>query len=273
MTGTEPTNQALYLATLFAEDAVIDPPTTDNTDPEVVTFDTKQQEKVNQLIKDAQGRAAKDIRAKLTAAEAEVTRLKGSSATQHTDPDTGKEPDANKDNEFRRIAEQRARELDAAKKEVEQARREADKARKAAINTEKRFVLTSAASKQDFVDVSDVISLTSDAVVWDEDQSKFIVVNENGEPRLNSAFAPMSVDEYYADYASKKAHLVKSGARGGAGSSTSNRSSTANGKRYELDKLFGKDSDAGVVNRLWKENPAEYKRLRAQAVEAGLVRK
>lgn len=273
MMGTEPTNQALYLAQIFAEDATATADTTDPAEAEVITFEPKQQEKVNQLIKDAQGRAAKELRQKLAAMEAEVTRLKGSTADPNANPDKGDPDPGKQDSEFKRIAEQRARELDAAKKEVESARKDAEKARKAAINTEKRFVLTSAAAKQDFVDVNDAIALTDGAVVWDEDSSKFIVVNENGEPRLNAAFAPMSVDEFYADYATKKPHLVKSGARGGAGSTTSNRSALATGKGVPLEKVFGRDSDAGLANRIAKENPAEYKRLRTQAVEAGLLRK
>lgn len=272
--GTEPTKQAEFVVPfIYAEEAATTATTTETEEDGPVTFDERQQPVVNQLIKDAQGRAAKELRAENARLKAELAKI-----TPQTDPNAQTDPatqtDPNKqDSEFKRIAEARGREVEAAKREAEAARKDADKARKSALDVEKRFLLTSAASKQDFVDVQDVIALTAGQVVWSEDDNKFVVVNDAGEPRLNSAFAPMSVDEFYADYASKKAHLVKSGARGGAGSTTSNRSALATGKGVPLEKVFGSNSDAGLANRIAKENPAEYKRLRIQAVEAGILRR
>jgi hypothetical protein len=270
--GTEPTNQAIVLSRIFAEEETIVAEAV--VDLDTVTFDAPQQEKVNKLIKEAQGRAAKELRSENTKLKKQIDDLPKLKEPETTVVDDDHSNDATKQvTEFKRIAEQRGRDAEASKKEADQARKDADKAKHRAIETEKRFALTTAASKQDFVDVSDVIALTSGSVIWSEDDSKFIVVNEHGEPRYNAAFQPMSVEEFYTDYASKKSHLVRSGARGGLGSTTSTRSSLATGKGYELDKIFGNKSDAGLANRLAKENPVEYKRLRVQAVEAGMLRR
>lgn len=275
--ATDATNQAYVIDSLFAEGETTQGTgaegTTTTTEPEYVKLTQAQ---VDEIIRDRQGKAAKEVRAENARLKAELDAFRATQTTttsveDHTDGNLNDE--AKKTAEFKKISEQRARDAELAKQQAKEAEKKAEAAEKRAIETEKRYSLTNAASKQDFVDVSDVIDLTSKYVVWNADEAKFVVVNDDGSPRYNLAYQPMTPDEFYADYATKKPHLVKSGARGGAGSTTATRSSFANGSKYELDKLFGPKSDAGLVNRLSRENPAEYKRLRTQAVEAGLLRK
>jgi hypothetical protein len=243
-----------------------------NNQEEFTPLTTAQQKHMDEVIRQRMGKAAADVRKENDTLKQRVIELERS-ATPIIDPADTDPANKNKtkEEEYRRIADQRARDAEQARKEAELARKDAEEARQSAVNVEKRFAVTNAASKQDFIDVTDVVSLTSQFIKHED--GKFIVVNEAGEQRYNLAYQPMSIDEFFADYASKKPHLVRSSARPGMGSTPSQKSGLANGQKYELDKLFGPKSDAGLANRLAKQNPAEYRRLRQSAVEQGLLKR
>jgi hypothetical protein len=239
--------------------------TATTTTEEFTPLTPAQQKHMDEVIRQRMGKAAADVRAENARLAAELADAKAKQVTPVTE--TGE----NKEAEYKRIADQRARDAEQARKEAVDARAEAEKAKSDAVELNKRFAITTAASKQDFVDLSDVIELTKNSIKFED--GKFIVVNEAGEMRYNLNYQPMTVEEYYAEVASKKPHLVKSATRTGTGSSQSSQSNFAKSGKYELDKIFGPKSDAGLANRLAKENPAEYKRLRTEAVATGLLRK
>jgi hypothetical protein len=99
------------------------------------------------------------------------------------------------------------------------AERERDEARNEAASIRKQVAIQNAASKQQFFDLSDVMSLTANKVVYNDDYKQFVVLGEDGKPRENAKLEPMSLDEFYADFAAKRPYLVKTDAVSGAGSS------------------------------------------------------
>lgn len=240
---------------------------TETPEQKTVTFTPEQQAKIDEIIRDRQGKAASEVRAENDRLKKELADAKKTKSTEGNTTDT--DPDAK---ELKRIADQRKLEADNARREADVAREEAKVAKAETRTVQKRIELATAAGKQDFVDVNDVLQLTERFVKFDETAGKFVVVNEDGEPRYNLAYQPMSLEELFADVATKKPHLVRSNVKPGVGSSQ-NQSSTTKNSKFELTDIFGPKSDAGKANKLAKDNPVEYKRLRLQAVETGLLRR
>jgi hypothetical protein len=245
-----------------------------------VTFDAAQQEKVNGLIREAQGRAAADLRAELAAskvaaeaAAAELAAAKVELAKQkplikpedqtqlailQSQMDEMKAATATGKAENERLAQ-------LAKKE----KADADAARAEISNINKKAAITAAASKAGFFDPSVAATMTSGQVVLDQ-AGNYVVMNENGTPRMNASLDPMSLEEFYAEYASKNAWMVRSGVLTGTGSTESAFGISSNGK-YVLTELFGPKANSKKVNDLAMHNNKKYKELRAKAVAEGLV--
>lgn len=248
---------------------------------QAVTFDEKQQEKVNALIREKQGEAAREVRAMNAALEAEKTSLASELAAAKAA--LAKATPANKGKAAEDVAELHAQmaemkvasqtalqELENTKRLAADKVREALEAKSETLKVKKEVAMHKAVSKLQFVDPSMVQKLTDDSVKFDEAKGKFIVISESGTEKLNSSMEPMSLEEFYKDFAANNPYLVRAEARGGAGSSQSQSGLSSNGK-YELKQIFGKGSNPGLANKLALENPQEYQRMRAAAKENGLV--
>lgn len=219
--------------------------------PEKVLFTTEQQVKIEEIIKRAQGRAAGAVRAELAATQAELAEERektNSKSSQGTAVEIER---------LKHAYDLKDRQLEAAKAEN--------------TNIHRANAIQSVISRIGFVDGDMIATLTEKSIKFDAPSGKFIVQNEHGSARLNNRFEPMSLDEYYAEYASQKPYLVRSDARGGAGSTAAGKSTLSSNGKYAVETIFGKKSSGSEAQKLFKENPAEYHRLKQVAKDNKLI--
>jgi len=74
----------------------------------------------------------------------------------------------------------------------------------------------------EFHDLKLVQKLVEDDIEYDEDNSQW-VVKQNGVVKNNSSLTPMTLSEYFAEFAGARPFLVKGQVKGGAGSGEGNR--------------------------------------------------
>lgn len=249
-----------------------------------VTFDEKQQDKVNKLIEDAMGRAGRQarkdsdkIKEQLDALKTELDQAKVDLINART---TSEKKDATDDivalkatiAEMQSVQRLTQTEYENTRRALQAKDAEVKQAREQTINVRKDTILTQAASKINPFDVDDVVRATQDSLQWNAEYSRFEVIDPStGQPRLNSGFEPMSIDDFMEEYAKKKPHMIRAGARFGTGSSESGGYDTSRSGKYDVKQIFGRGSDSKLATKLSLENPKEYQRLRVIAVEKGLI--
>src|SRR5574343_631560 len=204
----------------------------DNVVETKVEFTPEQQDKVNQLIKEAQGRAAKELQEKLVATASEVEQLKAKlneASVKSKEPVADTELDG-KLKEAQTVIEQFKAQVEQFRKLASDKESELEKVTTKQKQTEKMYALERAAGSGRFNDVSMVLKDVEDKVVYSDTYGRYVVLSAEGHPRMNAALEPMSLEE-----------------------------------------IFGKDSSARKANELYAKDPAEYKRLKAQALAQGLL--
>lgn len=249
-----------------------------------VVFDDKQTARVNELIREAQGRAGNEARATAARLETEAATLRQQLADANAKvaaaANAGDKKDAKDDvvrlraeiDEVKRAGQTTADELRQARELVKSHENEAKTAREEATTVRKTVAIQSAAAKANFVNTDVVNKLTADNIKWDATKGKFVVHGDNGQPRLNASFEDMSLDEFYTEFASKNPYLVRGDVKLGIGShSGSQRIDVSNNGKFELKNVFGKDSSGKAAMELMKTNPAEYARLKVLAINSGLL--
>lgn len=201
-----------------------------------ITYTPEQQEHINSLIKDAQSRAARELRA-------ENVRLKAEAAARAAAPPVAEDLSL-------RLAETQA-ELTA-------------------LRSEKQTNLTRetlrAACGQQFLDNDLAVRLLADNVKVIDGAVR--AVDDAGNLRLNSNFEPMTLRELATELAAAKPFLARAEVRGGAGSKPGTGYPS---NAVPLERLFGKNSNGGEANRLAMHDQQTYKRLKAAAREKGLI--
>lgn len=205
--------------------------------PAKITYSPEQQLHLEGLLKDAQRRTARELRSQL-----EQTQLK------------------------LRELESRPREHNP---EVEQLKSERDAAIRTTADLMKTAAIGREATRLNFIDPTIVEKLVKGDLSYDRETNSIAVVDDNGQPRLNSSLEPMTVGEYLADFANRNPFLVRGEVRvGGAGSTPSQRYAQP---ELPLERYFGKGSSGKLANDLAKADPARYRRMRMLAVEKGLL--
>lgn len=250
---------------------------TENIPSQAVTFDEAQQARVNELIREKQGEAAKTIRAELATTQASMAQLQAdlTAAKEALAAAKPEEKVTNKEEvETLRAQLAQARvtteaEIQRLKDQANERGREALAAKTETVTYRKQNAIKDAAAKVGFVDVGAVGKLTSENIKFDEAKGKFIVVDDGGSERLNAAFEPMTLEEYYSEYGAKNPYMVRSDARSGTGS-TESRGTTSDGK-FDVAQIFGQKSIAALANNLAKTNMKEYQRLKVIAKQSGLI--
>jgi len=213
---------------------------------EKVIFDEIQQKKVDELIRESMGRAGNEARATAARLESELAKI--------------------------RIELQAAKDAAAAASgDVVKAKDvEIEKAKAETVAVRKQNAITEAGAKYNFYNPGQLAKLTSDEIKWDG--TKFIVLSPDGSPRLGlDGSTPLSVDEFFREFATKNPHLVKGDVRTGIGSSESQTWKPAATEKETISRLFGKGSDGVACNRLALSDPAEFKRQRYLAKSYGLI--
>lgn len=74
----------------------------------------------------------------------------------------------------------------------------------------------------EFHELKTVKKLVEDDISFDADANQW-VVKENGTVKLNSSLTPMTLTEYFAQFAAARPYLVKGSVKGGSGSAESGR--------------------------------------------------
>lgn len=244
--------------------------------PAKVVFSPEQQERVNELIREAMGRAGREHReaaekavSELNAAKERLTQLEYEIKSFRQGKDnSGNKPSEDFKAEVERIKAAHTEEVSRMKSTLSEAEKRAAEAEKTMLSVKKQVAIQAAASKINFIDIGVVNKLTEENIQWDPARNRFIVVVD-GKERMNNAFEPMSLDEFYVEFAAKNPFLVRGDARPGTGSTPSNGVS-ANG-RYKIEDIFGPKSKGALAAKLKREDPAEYRRMKEIARESGLV--
>lgn len=243
-----------------------------------VEFSAEQQAKVNDLLKDAMGRAGKEARDKAVTLEADVTSAKAQLAQAQADLAAARTAGDKKEakgevaqlqaaiDEMKRAQQGHLDEKNTLTKRLQDKDAEVTQARQEALNVRKTVAISKAASQINFVNNEVVAKLTESNIQWDADKNRFVVLADNGTQRVNSSYEPMTLEEYYTEFASQNPYLVRGDVKGGTGSSGSRNDVTRNGK-YEVTQIFGSKSNSKLATQLMKENPNEYHRLKAIAIE------
>ena len=248
---------------------------------DAVVFDDKQQAKLDEIVKKATARAGKeareeaervrkdsdDLTLKLTKAEEALAK-----ATKKTKDVDGEDVETLKSQiaEMKSAGQQTLQQLEESKRSNIAKDREVILAKEETLNLKKTGVIKDAASKANFVDPKAIYKLTSDNVKFDDATGTFTVVGDDGQARLNTAYDPMTIEQFYAEFAAKNPWAVKGDMKPGAGSTTSTKYDGGI-KQFKVEDIFGSKSNSKLANELNKADPAEYKKLRAIAVAQGLV--
>lgn len=250
------------------------------TPPAKVEFNEAQQAKVQELIDKAVGRVAGNLRGeyepKLASLQTELTEAKA--AAKAAKPGAQK-TEANADvaalqaqiDEMKSASRTSKDEIAQWKTEAQTKAREVETAKAESLGIRKDVAITNAASKVNFVNTEVVLKLTKDNIQFDAASGRFIVTSDSGQPRLNAAMEPMSLDEFYTEFAAKNKYLVRGDIVPGTNSSENSRSNLSKNGQYEVKDIFGPKSNSRLANDLAKADPAEYRRLKAIARTAGLV--
>jgi hypothetical protein len=208
------------------------PENTDQTDnkggQQAVTFDDAQKDAISKIIEERIGRQNKKHSEELAAAQAAKDAAENALKEEREKSGKKKEDstDAEKD-QFKHI-------LEGEKKLTLQERqaREAAEARIKAVEQENKRIVKDVAIRdaiqdQDtfqFHDVNVVKTLTERFIHFDEDTGKHVIKDENGVIRQNNALQPMTLKEFFSQFASQHPYLVTSNVKGGSGAGESNRS-------------------------------------------------
>lgn len=257
---------------------------TTTTEKKTPEFDAAQTERVNEIVREAQGRAAKEIRQEATRLAEENRLLKEqiaksggttdtkttSTETKTTDESTKKTEDVDFRAENRRIQQEFARELANIRTEAQREKERNQQLQEEIRKRDKMEAIRTAMDSVgvDFVSRQDAIRLSESSIDWDEERKSFVVRDENGNLKYDAALNPKSLTQFYREFVAERPYLVKAQTRGGAGS----KESSATGTKYKLEDLFGPKSNATLANELATKNIGEYRRMRALAKEQGLVR-
>ena len=217
-----------------ADAAVAPAPDTTSTTPEKVIFNEAQQKKLSDLIKQAQSRAAGQLRAELAAAKEEL-------ATKETELALHRQALSPELAETR----QRLAEESGARQAAETRLRIA----------ETTVQLRDALANEGVINLADAVRLVQDSVAWKDGQLQ----GSDGR----------SLAEVAKDFAADRPFMVRSSVRGGVGATSAERPLAD--PRAKLETLFGRGSNAVAANKLAMRDPQEYRRQRALAVEAGLL--
>jgi hypothetical protein len=211
--------------------------------PAKITFDEAQQKRVDELIRRAQGRAARELREHNEQLKTELEALRGQQGQQAVPNDV-------------------LTELSTTRAELQAMRQ---KETESQIMSEVRKVTGG------FVDQELAAQLIRQGIRQVE--GKLVPVDADGNPRLNSDFEPMSLEDAARDLARQKPFLARGDVRlFGAGSTEAARSTLGDVPRARLAQLFGPNSDAAAANRLALKDARAYSRYKEAARKEGLIR-
>jgi hypothetical protein len=223
-----------------------------NTTTEKIEFNAAQQALVDRLIKESQGRAAKDLRTRVQELEKERGLL--------LDQVNGREPNAD--------------ELSRLKAQIADERLRADQATAQAEQLAKTTFQQNLAQKFNHVDPDTSTKLLQNNLRFDAELKTYVAVDDSGVTRLNADGTPMLGEQLYNEFSSAKPWLVRSTMIFGTGERGSSSSSPQIDRTYDVTRLYGPGAtkDAGrILNELSLRDNRKYQLLRADAKRKQLI--
>lgn len=242
-----------------------------NTQPKV-TYTPEQQAHIDNLIKEAQGRAAKELQTKYKDLETKFTETQEQLKTFSSQDKTKDSPSSKDLEEALRVNKTLQADLENFKKEILQKEDALKASDQEKASLRRKFAMRQAASHIPFHKFELVEMMTEKYVREDENGNFFIVKEDGVTPHRNSRMENMSLPEYYEEFAGKEKWSVKSEYVPGAGSSESAQGSGKS--KLKAEELWGKDAakNAGTLEQnLKRENPAEHARLVEEGRAKGLL--
>lgn len=178
-----------------------------------IQFSAEQQTKVDELIRQAMGRAAKELRSEKEklVADLELAQAQLSTYKESTSPEL-----------------QKAREL-LAESEVKRTAAEQREA-----TARRNITLREALDKADVLQTADAIKLLGDSFKWENDT--LVAVDQFGAVRKDATGAPLSVDAIVAEFAQARPYMVRGSVKRGAGSTESTQFAKVDPK---VEDIFG----------------------------------
>jgi hypothetical protein len=207
----------------MAEPAVIP-----SVDPVKIEFSPEQQAHIQKLFDQRFAAISTKKEAELKPLQDENAELKkqleeARKTTPHVDPVITKTPDAEREQTLQLLKNEQQQTL-AAKTAFDREKERADRIESVNAEILKNQAIRDAASHLEngleFHDLPMVIELVKNSIFLDKDSGAYIV-KVNGIVKQNSALMPMTLTEYFMEYAAARPYLVKSQVKGGAGSKES----------------------------------------------------
>jgi hypothetical protein len=240
--------------------------------PQPVIFTAEQQAKIDEIVKKAMGRAGKDAREQLDIERAEKSRLTADlKAAQDALANATNTDERDK---LREQIQSISQELESEK----QSRRDSENRE---ISYRRSALIAQACLDHDLIDAEIVTGLVENNIMWNPDRKSFDVVtapreisddDDSDDNSDDDVPRETTIAEFFADFAHKKPYLVRSHIRTGSGSGDSSRSGLPTGRQvYKVEDIFGKGSSSQLANRLAQKDPAEYRRMKAEARTKKLI--
>jgi len=222
--------------------------------PEIAAIEDKdvvlKQSRLNSILKDAQSRAARELRQRTAELETENSRLKSIAAG----------------------SAEGSTELQKAHAELAASKLENESIRAAAQRQAKETFISQSATAAQFIDPALVTRLVADNLRWDGKQ--YEVLDDAGTPRTTADGSAMTPTQFFDEYATQKPFLVKGQVKSGGGGSSSGGAPVSLTNRYDITALWGPGArpDAGRVLNEWSlRDKRGYDQARASAKSKGLV--
>jgi hypothetical protein len=199
-----------------------------------VTFTKEQKDHINETFreryKEIQTKARQELEAERAKWEADFeAKLEAKLAEKKTpkkDKSEGDKAEGDDENpqlaEYQRVAREARRQADEREKALVASKNDIAQRDAEILQMRKESEISKATAGLDFVNMKAVLAMTASSIEFDADSRKFIVKNDSGEIMQGDDFKPITLKEFFVRFADENPYLVKSNARGGAGSTPAN---------------------------------------------------
>lgn len=230
---------------------------TNTSKKEGATFTSEQQDVINKLINQKYKEAYDKAEAKYKSLLEEKAAVEEKKVEAKGKKGTTEEVDVNIKTLNDKLAEaQKVIELNELNAKMFQEKQqqltvELEKERQERLLERKRNLLLSSANKAGFIDPQIVQRLVEDRFVYDEQNKSFKIFNEQGQERWNKNLQPLSVDEFFEEYAQTHPYMVKGSNMSGSGAIEGNLAKNKKmWKRSEISSLSPADYEKHRVDIL-----------------------
>lgn len=223
----------------MATDTEIQKPELETGDGKKVELTPEQQEHVNRVFDTRFAKIQKKHEESLAAMRAELEALKNTKPEDKSEDKQDKE-DSPEKKEYKKLLEAEKNRAKLAEAERQKAIDEAKAAKAESMRVKKENAIAKAASKQNFYELDTVSKLVWDNIEFDEDLKTF-VIKDGGHIRQNSSLVPMTLEEYFSEFASQRPYLVNGDVKSGAGSDDASKGNGMGLVKTKADLKTAKD--------------------------------